>query len=136
MLLEEKNCEKEKTAKKSGPESFPKSYYLYCYFFVTASKGFPCTQPLRCKRVKCESSFNMVCCVPCAKNIGEWCDVRHTMCDARHISVCSVTFVTTSVALVTGTTPVSSLGWAWLLLFVSFHSFLHLLFFLFYLCFK
>ena len=70
------------------------------------------------------------------RNVGGWCDVRHTMCDARHISVCSVTFVTASVAVVTGTTPVSSLGWAWLLLFGPFHSFLHLLFFLFYLCFK
>jgi hypothetical protein len=53
------------------------------------------------------------------KNVGEWCDVRHTMCDARHTSVYSVTLVTASVTLVTGTTPVPSLGWAWLLLFVS-----------------
>ena len=61
--------------------------------------------------------------VACAHKVGEWCDVRHTMCDARHRGVRGVTLVTASVTLVTDATPVFlyfGLGFAVWFVFFSF----------------
>ena len=92
---------------------------------VTVSKSNPRQRSSRGEWLGVQIGLN----VSEGKNIGEWCEVRHTMCDARHKSVHSVTLVTASVTLVTGTTLV--LFWAGLGLcyLFPFYSFLHLLFF-------
>ena len=112
-LLEKKICKSE-----NGKGKMWKSFgtlfgfckWLFIYVWVTASaakKSSTCINAWRGYRAQHSStSPQRLWGIACAKNVGEWCDVRHTMCDVRHRGVQGVTLVTASVTLVTGATPV------------------------------
>jgi hypothetical protein len=121
--------------KLNEPRAFPKAT-IYIGTFCNCFQGFSVYIVFTLQTVKRNNRPQRLCCASEAKNIGEWCDVRHTMCYARNTRQQGVTLVTPCVAVVTGSALMAcsfGLGFSEI---ASLHFFLHLLFFLFHLCFK
>ena len=82
---------------------FPISCYLYSCWCNYFSRVSVCVVSFRGLSVR-GNSFQRGQLSSLRQKYREWCDVRHTMCDARHERVLSVTLVTTFVTPVTGIT--------------------------------
>jgi hypothetical protein len=82
-LLEEKNAKTAKIWKKCGTSTGFAKLIFILVLSVMVPKNSPRQKSSRSEGLGVQIGLN----VSEAKNIGEWCDVRHTMCDARHTSV-------------------------------------------------